>query len=274
MQKRILCACVALAVCAVMVPVSADPLAEAARTVTGAHKDAVITVRVTQKQKVSMEDFDTEESESVSEITGTIIQPSGLTVTSLSTADPSHLMQQMMAGYDEYPGFKMETELTRVTLLLADGKELEARMVLRDKDLDLAFLRPLKAPEGPLPFVDLTQPAAIQQFDPVIIPRRLGKVADRAHGATFARVEATIERPRTLHVLGLADVAMGAPAFTESGGCLGITVLRSIALPGGGDMFFDDEDMNMVIVVLPGPDVIEIAGQAPEEAVADQGENK
>lgn len=248
------------------VPAGADELAQAARAVLAAQKPVVITIRLTQKQKMTIQESGTQEMESVNEVTGTVIDPSGLVVASLSATDPSQLMQQMMGGQDD-SGFKIEVELTKITMLFEDGKEIEAQVVLRDKDLDLAFIRPTAALEKPLACLDLAKSAKPDQFDPLILPKRLGKVANRAYSAAVARVEAIIEKPRTLYVLGMQDVSPGTPAFLSSGECAGIAVVRSIAPTDDSDMgFYGNQDPNVAIVVLPGADVLEIAKQAPAKA--------
>ena len=40
----------------------------------------------------------------------------------------------------------METEVNDIKILLEDGAEVPAEIVLRDKDLDLAFIRPKAKP--------------------------------------------------------------------------------------------------------------------------------
>ncbi len=246
--------------------VGADELGQAMRTILAAQKPVVITIRLSQKQKMTIPESGTQENESMNEVTGTVIDPSGLVVTSLSATDPSALMQQMMGGQDD-PGFKIEVELTRVVLLLEDGKEVDAQVVLRDKDLDLAFLRPTTVLEKPLASLDLAKSAKPEQFDPLILPKKLGKVANRAYSAAVARVEAIIEKPRSLYVLGMQEVSPGTPAFLATGECAGIAVVRSIAPTDDSDGgYYGNQDPNVAIVVLPGVDVLEIAKQAPAKA--------
>jgi len=50
-------------------------------------------------------------------------------------------MYQRMMG-EEYSRSRVETEITDIKILLDDGTEVAPlRLVLRDKDLDLAFIR-------------------------------------------------------------------------------------------------------------------------------------
>ena len=74
------------------------------------------------------------------EALGTIIAEDGLTVLSLSRVDPTAtLLSRMRAG-----GGTVNVNYTEVLILMQDGTEVPARLVLKDSDLDLAFVLPLK----------------------------------------------------------------------------------------------------------------------------------
>lgn len=253
------CAVAAMGICA-----HGDELAQAARALLAAQKPAVVTMRVTQKQKFTVPGQGTEEQESVTEVTGTIIEASGLLVCALTAVDPSHLVQQQSGPDDQ---FKMEIEVSKISMLLDGNKEIEAKIVLRDKDLDLAFIRPSTKQDVAFPFVDLAKAATPQQFDNLIIPVRSGKVANRAPSAAIVRVKSILDKPRTLYMLGIQESTLGSPAFVAEGGCVGICVLRTIASAAeedGMDIGGRGEP-NVSIAVLPGSEVLAIAKQAPME---------
>src|SRR2546427_125887 len=125
-----------------LISAQADDLAEKGRAVFKKNQQSVVTVQLVLKSKVSFGGRGGEANETRQDVTGTVLDPSGLTVLSLSATDPGHLIQSMMSGSDEESRFKMETELSDVKILLSDGTEVPAEVVLRDKDLDLAFIRP------------------------------------------------------------------------------------------------------------------------------------
>ncbi len=269
MMKRALGFWLALAVLVAGAPVSGDELAESARNVLAGSKDTVITLRLTVKEKVSMQGADTQESESVTEATGTVIDASGLAVTSLSATDPSQMYEDMLGSRTDMD-FKLEVEVSKIVMLLDGVQETEANIVLRDKDLDLAFVRPTKPLAQPAVFADLAKGGKPQQFDPLVIPRRLGKVANRAYSAVIPRVDAILEKPRMLYVLGMGSAQPGSPVFLPDGSCVGIATIRTIA--GGEEQgfgMFSGMESNMAVVVLPGADVLEIAKQAPQDAPAE-----
>src|SRR5437899_2682910 len=136
-----------------------------------------------------------QKSESKTDTTGTVIDPSGLTVVSLATTDPGSMVKDAYARAIAARGgdmsqFKFESELSDVKIVLADGTEIPADVVLRDKDLDLAYLRPSDKPAKPVPFIDLKRDAKAQVLDEVIVVNRLSQTANRAPAISVGRIEA------------------------------------------------------------------------------------
>lgn len=262
MTKRFWAACLTAVLC---IAVQAGEAEEKGRALLEQHKNAVVTVQLVIKQKMSFGGMGGEDSESRSEIIGTVISPEGLTVVSLSETDPGGMMSNFMP--DEMgDSFKIDSSIAGVKILLDDGKELDAGVVLRDKDLDLAFVRPKAKPEVPLAYVDLAESGTAQVLDQYVSLARLGKVGNRAPGASLGHVHAISTKPRTFYFPegGAFMGSTGSPAFTLDGKLIGVIVMRMIASSGGGGMF----DMmgaarNMATVILPAGDIAEAASQAP-----------
>lgn len=228
----------------------ADETAEKGRTVLAAHKDAVVTVRT-----VLSLSFGNTPEERTNEANGTVISPDGLTVLSLTSVDPSNLMSKMGSGRQE-----VVSKVTSMKMILADGSELDAEVVLRDVDLDLAFVRPLAKPAAPMPYVDLAAAGNPDVLDELVILAQLGQVARRAHSVLVERVETVIDKPRKFYVLGehRARAIVCSPAFTLDGAFVGIGVFRSIssdASGGTGD--------NVLVVIVCANDIQEAAQQVP-----------
>ncbi|MBI2423286.1 MAG: trypsin-like peptidase domain-containing protein [Candidatus Hydrogenedentes bacterium] len=223
-------------------------------------KDTVVTVELVLKQKFSMEGMDTQENEEKLEATGTVIDAQGLTVLALSSTDPSSLYASMM---DMEPGFKVDSEVSDAKILLGNGKEVPAQIVLRDVDLDLAFLRPLTKPEAPFAFVDLNAAVQAKLLDQLVTLNRLGKVANRVYSVSLERIEAIVDKPRMFYIPGNdpTHTAQGSPAFALDGNIVGIFVIRVIKSTGGGGMMGGDS--NMASILLPAADIAEGAKQAP-----------
>ena len=245
-------------------PTQADTLAEKGRAIGDAHKDAVVTIQLVVKQKFSFPGSPSQENESKVESTATIISPDGLAVASLSEIDPTSVIEAMMAGNPQMQGMKMDTEIQDAKFLMSDGTEIPAEIVLRDKDLDLAFVRPMKKPESPMTYVNLDAPGEPLQLDQIITINRLGKVARRAHSYSVERIEAIVKKPRTFYIPGTSatNTGLGAPAFTLDGKPIGVFLVRAIKNTSGGGMF-GRGDENIAVILLPAVDIKEAAAQAP-----------
>lgn len=239
---------------------SAGEVEDAARGILEKQQNAVVTVQLVVKEKMSFPGEAGQDNESKMEVTGTVISPDGLTLVALSDTDRSSMFANFMP--DEMSGqFKIESVVSDVKILLDAGKEIDAAVVLRDKDLDLAFVRPKAKPETPLAFVDLAQSGTAQVLDHVVTLNRLGKVANRTASVSIEYIEAIVTKPRTFYFPGSAATmsGTGSPAFTLDGKALGVFVTRTISDKSGG------MDMQRVhaVVVLPAADILEAAQQAP-----------
>ena len=269
MQARILGAlCCALCICMVFaLPGAADEVAVKGRQILEANRPAVVTVLMVLKQKVSFPGSPSRDSESKVEATGTVISPEGLTVVSLSITDPTSLMEKMMAGTAQAGRLKMETELRDAKIMLEDGTEIPAEIILRDKDLDMAFVRPLEKQDTPFAYIDISDPGEPDYLDQVISLNRMGKVAGRAYSASVERIDAIVRKPRTFYIPGNdpTNTGLGSPVFTLDGDFIGVFLIRAIKSTGGGRSggMFGGSSGNIMTVILPAVDIADAAAQAP-----------
>ena len=249
-----------------------DDLGEKGRAIFKAHQRAVVTVQIVLKSKFSVGGRGGEANEARQDVTGTVVDSSGLTVLSLSATDPGQMLQNLMAGgSDDETKFKMETELSDVKILLDDGTELPSEVVLRDRDLDLAFIRPKTKVTNPLPAMDLKQSGKAEILDQVIALNRLGSAAGRAYAASVERISAIVQRPRLFYVpdSSMTTTTLGVPAFTLDGKALGIFVMRAMKGRSGGGGMFNAAPDNMTSIILPVDDILKAMKQVPP-----QGEEK
>ena len=242
----------------------ADDSAVAGRKILAKNQAAVVTVRLVVSYNVSYGGHD-QQSESKTEAVGTVIDPSGLTVISLTTIDPSAMMKARQRGGQE---FKVETEVKDVKIVLADDTELPAEIVLRDKDLDLAYLRPTEKPGQPLPALDLAQPGQPQVLDEVVCLNRLGKIANRVVTVSLERIDARVTKPRPFYVLSPGGSSgIGSPVFALTGAPLGIILIRNAA-PGGeanaASQFSGSGGSSYMPILVPAADILDDAKQALE----------
>ena len=241
---------------------AADEVAESGRAILAKNKDAVVTVQLVVRQQFSMPGRGSNDSEQKSEATGTVIDPTGLTVIALSEADPSSMMRRLMSGIGGPDGldFKIESEIEAGKTRPQNGTETPAGQYMREMDLDLAFVLPRKKPTEPIAWVDFSDSGTAEVLDQVITLNRLGRVAGRVHSASVERIEAVVRRPRTFYIPGKdpTNTGLGSPAFTLDGKILGIFVMRAIRVTSGMDM----QDAAAAIMI-PAADVLEAAEQAP-----------
>lgn len=237
----------------------ADELSEKGREVFKKHQRGVVTVQLVQKVTYSSGGRSGESQEAKSDVTGTVVDPSGLTVLALSMTDPTEMYRRMYG--DRY---KADLEVSDVKILLDDGAEISAEIVLRDKDLDLAFIRPKTKLTTPMAAVDLTKSSPVQVLDTVVTLNRLGRAAGRAYSASVERISAVVQKPRTFYIpdSSMTGTALGSPAFALDGNVVGILVMRTLTASGGG-MSASRSD-NATSIILPAEDVLKAAKQAPE----------
>ena len=247
----------------------ADEIAIKGKDILTQNKAAVIPVKIVVKSGMSYGGKDTNRSESSNEIIGTVIDPNGLTLVSLSATDPTSVFGNMFGmGEGEDSKVKFQSELTDVKLIQPDGKEIPAKVVLRDNDLDMAFIQPINKPDKPFPYIDLSKSAQPSILDQVVTINRMSKSANRTPQVSLDRVEAIIDKPRTFYVLGrsLGEGGLGTPIFNLDGKIIGILLLRSSKsdnAPGMGALLGGTGGLGIMPLVLPAADILDATKQVP-----------
>jgi S1-C subfamily serine protease len=236
-----------------------DDLVGTARTV--ATKVAKANVRARLVVKISVGD---REQDQKLEINGTVIDPSGLTVVSAAAVDPAASVRGAMGGRRGGGGAgeapRIESDVTETALVLEDGTEVEAEVVLKDAELDLAFIRPKDATTK-LEHVDLKQrEAAPQLLDPVFVVSRMGRVANHSVSLTTGTIRSIVKGPRTFYICDAetSTNTSGSLVFAADGSPLGVLVTKSVRGEAGGMRARGDA----AIIVRPVNDLIELATQA------------
>ena len=234
-------------------PSFASDITEKGRDVFNKARLAVVTIEVVVKASGP----GGRSGESKQDITGTVVDPSGLTVVALSACDPAEMYRRVSQEY------KVQTEVSDIKMLLDDGTELPAEIVLRDNDLDLAFLRPKTKPASPMTAVDLSKSGPAQVLDEVVTLNRLNKAASRAYAASIEHIAAVIQKPRTFYIpdATMSATSLGCPAFLPDGRILGVFVIRAVSSEGEGTSNYRQ---NLTSIILPAEDSVKGAKQAPE----------
>ncbi len=237
-------------------PARADELAEKGREVFKQNQQAVVSVRVALNIWAP---GTARTNEAKLDITGTVVDSSGLTVLSLSASDPTEMYQRMMTGEGAQP--KLSSAISQLKILLNDGTEVPAEMVSRNKDLDLAFIRPKAKPAKSMAAVDLGRSAHVQVLDQVITLSRLNTAADRAYAAAAERISAVIQQPRTFYIPenSLTSTALGSPVFALDGSVIGVVVMRTVQSAANAPSSPRD---NVTGIILPATDILAAEKQA------------
>jgi S1-C subfamily serine protease len=245
----------------VAAPAPAQSFQDTARRIVEEKSDAVITIEVVSDIKMNF-GARQQEQEERSEVLGTVIGENGLVVTALSSVDPSQIFERMSPGNDM--GFSATVK--NMKYILADNSEIEARVVLRDPDLDIAFLMPADELEEPLTAISLEDAAEPQILDRAFSIARMGRIARRTPVAMSGEIQGMVDRPRTFYIPSAEIVSGGTavPVFAENGGLYGVVFLHAVSgQRGSGE--------SVIPVVIPAEDIRESALQV-ESDTGDSGD--
>ena len=223
------------------------------RDLLASHANCVTWVSATVRLEISAGGRSLPPQEQKLEALGTIIAEDGLTVLSLSRVDPTASLLARMRT----PGASVNVNYTEVLILMQDGTEVPAKLVLKDTDLDLAFVLPIKQKEDNEEFRDVVfshvprsqkeKSKLPQALDEVVSLGKLGRNLYRQSTLRKGWVNAVIEKPRKYFVI--ENTSPGTPVFDRDGGWLGIVVYKM------------DRGRPTSLVTLPADDIDEIAEQ-------------
>ena len=215
------------------------------------HANCVTWISATVRLEVSVGGRSMPPQEQKLEALGTIIAEDGLTVVSLTKVDPTANILSRLRS----PGASVQVNYTEVLILMQDGSEIPARLILKDSDLDLAFLLPISKSSNPSKVQKFsTVPQSREKNNPmpevldqVISISKLGRNLYRQSTLRRGWVNAVIEKPRQYFVI--ENTEPGTPVFDDQGKWLGVVVYKM------------DVGRPTAVVTLPFQDVLEIADQ-------------
>ncbi len=248
-------------------PAQDNPRA-AARELVKKWQDAIVNIRVVVKMRMSMGGREMQSNDDTIEAVGTVIDPGGLTVVSLSSINPGPMMTKLMAsGGGGGQSVEIASEPTDLRIRLSDGREVPSTIALRDEDLNLAFIRPIAPPAKPFVAVNLADAGQPALLDQVVVFGRLGRVGGWAPSAALRDIGGIVLKPRTFFVLAGDSAGIGTPAFLPNGKIVGILTVRQVAndRPSAFAGMSGTEGLGLLSVILPAEDVLEIAKQATEK---------
>ena len=173
---------------------------------------ALVTVKFVLKIEGQMGKRETE-----TEITGLMVDPSGLVLCANSKLGLPRIMRNFGSATP-----------TDIKVLVGDDTEgLEAKVLARDTELDLAWVKIKEPGDKKFAALDLEKSAAVNPGDRVLTIRRMAKFFDRASTISEGRMAGRTSKPRDLLIPGGGiDIEPGQPTFTPDGRLVGIVVLQ------------------------------------------------
>ncbi|MBA3707199.1 MAG: trypsin-like peptidase domain-containing protein [Planctomycetes bacterium] len=261
-----------LIVAAIAAAMAADDPRDAARALADKAKNTIVCVRVVVKMKIGMQG-QTQDQEQKVEANGTVIDPSGLTVASASALDPTIMIKATLKKLGQQAAMvTIDSEIKDTTLVLEDGTELEGDIVLKDADLDLAFVKPRES-KAPMDAAFLAaRKAPARLLEPIVVVGRMAKSANHATSVTLGEVKALVKGPQPFLIIDSETAAnIGCLAYTADGAPLGLIVSKSATAEedNGGMlgmlmMMGHPNDTGNLTIVRPVDAIIELVAQAKQ----------
>jgi S1-C subfamily serine protease len=185
------------------------------------HADTIVTITFVMKLQMGM--MPAQETES--EIPGVVVDSKGLVLCSNSNLlGPLAMLSRFMP-----PGMAGSAEPTKIKVIIgADDEEYDAKVVVRDKDLDLAWIQIENTEGKSFKAVDLPKEKSLSLGDDLVCVKRMGKFFNRVPIVRTGLVCGVTESPRTLYVTS-TDIAtsIGLPVFTSDGKLAGMVVMQA-----------------------------------------------
>jgi len=249
----------ALALLIVLAASAEDSLVAQAKKVFTERRDSVIWIsavaKISMQAEGGREGVNIPDREQKTETLGTLIDPKGLVVTALSSIDPTReISGREIRTREGMVKIEASAILKEVRIIMPDGTEIPAEVVMRDADLDLAFLR-IKAGSKESKGVefkpiDLKSAAPVSVADDIVTIGRMDEVLNRAPSVTRGQITSITKKPREF--LRATSANPGCPTFAMDGRLVGIAVNRFV------------RGKSSYTVLIPAEDVLEIALQARE----------
>ncbi|GMU84403.1 MAG: hypothetical protein AMXMBFR47_42730 [Planctomycetota bacterium] len=216
---------------------------------------ACVTIKYVLKVKGAQGEFEDERESS-----GVMIEADGLVLTANSQLGGGPFVR---AGVSAVP--------TNIKVLIGDDTQgIDARVVARDTELDLSWLKLKDIGDRKFVFVDLSKAAAGRLGERLYTFMRLGKFFDRALTIRETRIGGTTKKPRSLYIPSPAVGGLGLPMFNAAGEIVAFTVMQ---LPDAEEL---EAATSMTAytggngILLPAAEVAKATARAKE---ADTGED-
>ncbi len=246
-----------LSLLAVPLAPAQDSLSTQARKVFTERQDSVIWIsavaKISMQAEGAKEAVNIPDREQKTETLATLIDPAGLAVTALSNIDPTReISGREVRTREGTVKIEASAVIKEVRFIMPDGTEVPAEVVMRDADLDLAFIRikaGAKEAKGvEFKAVDLKNAALANVADDVVTVSRADEVLNRVGSVARGQVTTITKKPREF--MRATGAALGCPTFSMDGKVIGIAINRSV------------RGKSSHVALIPAADVLEVAQQA------------
>src|SRR5262249_42069064 len=169
---------------------------------------------------------------------------------------------------------KFDSDITQTTMILQDGTEVDADVVLKDADLDLAFVRPRKTQTfDSIPLKPRGKP--LEALEDIFVIDRLERSENRVTALNIGMIQAVVKGPRVFYIANqeLSASSQGCIALDAEGNTVGLFVGKQKQSSGDKGMAALMSMMAgggisaSIQIIRPIEDVLEDATQAKEARV-------
>lgn len=242
-----------------------DKVEATARSLYKTQADSVLFIRAVVTVNVSVGEMSQPPQEQTTEQLATVIGADGLLVTSNMQLDPASMANGKTINTPKGPlTLSATSEVKELHVIMPDGTEIPARVVLKDKDLDLAFIKVDMASDEAkgmtLKAIDPTVSAAAGVVDNLVVLSRLSKVGGRYPKVYTTSVNGIMQKPRIFYSV-IAEEP-GTPAFDGDGKFVGLTTVRI----DSSSSEMGEGNVRGLPVLLPANEIAKLVGQAREAA--------
>lgn len=214
---------------------------------------------VTVKYVLKVEDEESVD-ESEEELTGVMIDPSGIVMCSSASLAAPKLLE----------AYGVRASAARIKVLIGEkDEELDAKIVARDQELDLAWLRIKAAAGRKFDAIDLSKSVKARPGDRLLTITRLDKYFERAAVVHEGPLAGVLRKPRDLYAVSSGmDGETGLPVFNLEGSLVGVFVLQ---MPDREDSEGDPDGLlDAVDVFILPADAVEKATKRAMQAEKDE----
>jgi S1-C subfamily serine protease len=173
---------------------------------------ALVTIKFVLKIRAQSESFESE-----NEITGVMIDPEGLVLCANTQLGSPRFLR----------GVGSATPTSIKILIGEDTEGLKAKVLARDTELDLAWVKLDEKPTSKLAYVDLRAGVKPELGDRLLFLRKMAKYFDRSTTISEGRVSGRTSKPRDLIVpTRELNLEPGLPVFDGAGKVVGVVVIQ------------------------------------------------